>query len=85
MACFATVHTEFLFEAAFPFFWGESSSFEGSTTTSISGINFCSGGLFSGKFLDLRGKVAVSASTRERVGSRCEHVEGTIQVSSFIH
>ena len=49
-----------------------------SGSSSTHGIDFCSGGLFSSEFLDSRGKVATSVSTRRGVGSRCEHVERAV-------
>ena len=84
MAWFAIVYTQFLFETTFSFFWGESSSLEQSMTSSMSrsssmsGIDFHSGGLFSSEFLDSRGKAATSVSARRGVGLRCKHAERAI-------
>ena len=90
MSWFATVHAEFLFETLFPFFGGEFSLFERSTglstklTLSVSCVNFCCGAFFSNEFLNARGKMSLSLSSRGGIGSWCEHAEGLIQISSFI-
>ena len=54
-------------------------------TMSASSIYFC-GGFFFFNCLNLRGKMTSSMSSgRGYIGSWCEHVEGMIQVSSFIN
>ena len=92
MSWFATtVHAEFLFETAFPFFWGELSlSEQGSVATSLkltttaSCIDFCCGTFFSCEFLNLRGKTTSFISSIRGIRSQCKHAEGTIQILSFI-
>jgi len=89
---FAAVHAEFLSEVVFPFFWGELSLMKRGSmamslklTTSASCIYFCSGFFFF-DCSNSRGKMTSSASSsRGCIGSWCEHAEGMIQISSFIH